>query len=524
MADYTLSTDSKQTNKYPAKILNSSEFIEEVNIVFKNIVTLYINNRTLFKKLVQMDLLYTYFPDEQHSDDYWNEQTCCEISKLFTKTIDFQKCYQRCFEIALDNSWILEYTWIVDRNLRPYDYWTFERCEILLKVNNYKSRDEFNAGAYLAYKAAKDNNWLDILMPTYVWNKKWKDNKELCYELALTCHSITEMQAKSNKAAKYARENGWVKDYTWFNKKEDELKKYTYCVYVYTDGIAAYIGLTRNYRIKIRDYEHRKGKNGYHDSLKRYFDKIHKEIPEPVILKNDLTAKEAQYYEDYYRKEYEKNGYQIINIAKTGVGCSSIGVKYPKYPQEYCEDIARKYTTLTDFANNETAIYNASRLHGWLKDYTWLVRQEQEIVSYEEAYEAAKKYKYFGDFATKSQRQYNAAYKRGWLKDYTWLKYKTNRNYERPKPSREECFENAKKFDKAKQFYNHKTTMCKYAREQGWYYDYIWFESVYRYWSSTRCEEEARKYKTLKNFEENCYGGYHVSVKEGWISKFDWLT
>ena len=37
--------------------------------------------------------------------------------------------------------------------------------------------------------------------------------------------------------------------------------------------------------------------------------------------------------------------------------------------------------------------------------------------------------------------------------------------------------------------------MCKYAREQGWYYDYIWFESVYRYWSSTRCEEEARKYK-----------------------------
>ena len=38
-----------------------------------------------------------------------------------------------------------------------------------------------------------------------------------------------------------------------FNKKEDELKKYTYCVYVYTDGIAAYIGLTRNYRIKIRE-------------------------------------------------------------------------------------------------------------------------------------------------------------------------------------------------------------------------------------------------------------------------------
>ena len=66
--------------------------------------------------------------------------------------------------------------------------------------------------------------------------------------------------------------------------------------------------------------------------------------------------------------------------------------------------------------------------------------------------------------------------------------------------------------------------MCKYSREQGWYNDYIWFESVYRYWTFSRCEEEAIKYKTLKDFEANCYGGYHVSVEEGWISKFDWLA
>lgn len=109
MEDYTLSTDSKQTNKYPVKILNSSEFIEEVNIVFKNIGILYLNNRTLYKKLVQMDLLYTYFPDEQYLDDYWNEQTCCEISKIFTNVEDFYRCYPKAYETAEYNGWISDY-------------------------------------------------------------------------------------------------------------------------------------------------------------------------------------------------------------------------------------------------------------------------------------------------------------------------------------------------------------------------------------------------------------------------------
>jgi hypothetical protein len=274
--------------------------------------------------------------------------------------------------------------------------------------------------------------------------KKW--DEDACYELALTCHNISEMAEKSSKAAKYARENGWIEQYTWFENYIENLKDFRYCIYVYTDGIAAYIGLTRDYRIKGRHREHNNKKNGKYDALKTYFNNKGEELPKPIILINDLTPELAQYYENFYKEKYESDGYLILNKVATG----SLGGGYFRHTKEECENAARKYDTLVDFYKNEERIYTAARQHGWLKDYTWLKRQEQEIVSYEEAYEEAKKYEYIGDFSKNAQRQYNAAYKRGWLKDYTWLKYKTNRNYERPKPSREECFENAKKFDKAK--------------------------------------------------------------------------
>jgi len=160
--------------------------------------------------------------------------------------------------------------------------------------------------------------------------------------------------------------------------------------------------------------------------------------------------------------------------------------------------------------------------NGWLKDFTWLKRKKRVRCTYEEIRVEAEKYEYLYDFINNSRKEYDAAYTHGWLKDFTWLKRYKPRN--KVKPSKEECFEIAKRYDMVKTFASKCGTIYLYAKSMGWLDDYIWFKGIYRRWSSTRCEEEARKYKTLKSFEKNCYGGYHVSVKEGWISKFDWLT
>jgi len=363
---------------------------------------------------------------------------------LFYRVEDFYRCSPDAYDAAQFNGWINTYFWLRDYNKCPNFYWTRERIVRLIDKKEFKTREEFKESNAGAFHAAKRNGWLDELIPKFIMQKKW--DEDACYELALTCHNISEMAEKSSKAAKYARENGWIEQYTWFENYIENLKDFRYCIYVYTDGIAAYIGLTRDYRIKGRHREHNNKKNGKYDALKTYFNNKGEELPKPIILINDLTPELAQYYENFYKEKYESDGYLILNKVATG----SLGGGYFRHTKEECENVAKKYDTLVDFYKNEESIYTAARQHGWLKDYTWLKRQEQEIVSYEEAYEEAKKYEYIGDFSKNAQRQYNAAYKRGWLKDYTWLKYKTNRNYERLKPSREECFENAKKFDKAK--------------------------------------------------------------------------
>lgn len=275
--------------------------------MFINIGTLYLNNKTLYKKLVDNDLLYVYFPDELYSDDYWNEQTCYEISKIFTSVEDFYRCYPKAYETCVENEWIKTYEWIIDRNVHPCGYWSEEKVKRLVQRKQYKTRREFAEDEPGAFHCAKRNKLLDLLIPKFIQKPKW--DEQACYELALTCNNISEMQAKANKAAKHARENGWVKNYTWFNNPTDELKKYKFCVYVYTNGTVAYVGLTRTYRIKIRDYEHRNKKDGYVDVVKKYFDSINEDIPEPIILETDLTAEDAQYYEDYYRQKYENDGY-----------------------------------------------------------------------------------------------------------------------------------------------------------------------------------------------------------------------
>lgn len=496
--------------------LNSDYIINKVRFIYKNKADLYVNNRALYKRIVKEDLLYLYYPEDKRTADYWNETTCLEESKSFYRVEDFFRCSPEAFEMAQFNDWIKTYEWIRDRNKCPNFYWTKERIIKLIEKNQYKTRDEFRDKMPGAHKAAKKNGWLDELIPKFIPKKKWDETA--CYELAKTCHNISEMEEKSNKAAKYARKYGWVEQYTWFENYLDNLEDFRYCIYVYTDDIAAYIGLTRDYRLKERHREHNNKKNGKYDTVKSYFNSKNEELPQPIVLMSNLEPRDAQYYEAYYKDKYEQNGYIVLNKAATG----SLGGGYFRHTKEECESIAKQYKTLTEFCNKEPNIYTAARVHKWLNDYTWLERQEQEIVTYEEAYEAAKKYKYIGDFAKQSQRQYNAAYKKNWLKDYTWLEYRGKRK-DKKEYTYEECFEAAKQYQKAKSFYNHKTTLCKYSREMGWYDDYIWFVSVYRSWNFKRCEQTAHKYTTLKEFETNCYGGYHVALNEGWLKQFDWL-
>ena len=82
-----------------------------------------------------------------------------------------------------------------------------------------------------------------------------------------------------------------------------------------------YVGLTMK-SIEVRENEHRHGRvrsNGtYTSSVYKYSMEFNVPIPKPFIFKDDLTPKEAQYWEGWVIEDSRQNGYTLLNIAKAG--------------------------------------------------------------------------------------------------------------------------------------------------------------------------------------------------------------
>lgn len=96
----------------------------------------------------------------------------------------------------------------------------------------------------------------------------------------------------------------------------DKQKGKTYCVYCHKNKINSkcYIGQT-----KYQDNPHLRWKNGTHykGNFKKAIDKYGWNNFEHIILINNLTKEDADYYESYYIDEYKSNndkfGYNITN-------------------------------------------------------------------------------------------------------------------------------------------------------------------------------------------------------------------
>ena len=141
-----------------------------------------------------------------------------------------------------------------------------------------------------------------------------------------------------------------------------------------------------------------------------------------TILESDLTLKEGQAREDYWRQWYERHGYTILNRSATGIGRGSIGaIGRGKWNRRTCREEALKYKSASEFEANSSGAYAAALRNGWLKDYTWfaiLHKGWDEQTCYTEAH----KYKTRWEFCKGCRGAYLKSLKTGWINDYTWLK------------------------------------------------------------------------------------------------------
>lgn len=96
----------------------------------------------------------------------------------------------------------------------------------------------------------------------------------------------------------------------------------------------------------------------------------------------------------------------------------------------------------------------------------------------------------------------------------------------RRKWTNEKCREEAQKYKTKTEFQRGNSGAYLFARKNGLLATFDWFLHVKHpngYWTKERCELEARKYQSKKDFVKGNPAAHHASVKNGWLDSFDWL-
>lgn len=461
----------------------------------------------------------------------WTQETCREAAQNFSKLKDFRENCSGAYSVAKENNWIKDYTWLsIGKNA---GYWNYEHC--LEEAKKYKTKVEFEKGSPSAYFRSRKEGW--IRNYTWFENgrlieseKRRKWNYDSCYELAKSCKMKSEMDKKSNAAYRAAVKNNWIKDYTWFlsdeeikHRKRPSTIKWPYekckeialtCntlkefrekssesaysiarrngwldefdwlersenpftdkmdnvyAYIFENLNSVYVGRTID--PKNRDLEHRKSDKS---TVFRFASKNNIEIPKMTILETELTLLDGLKQEDYYKNKYKQEGWNILNVAKTGVRSGSLGKLKRKWTKNECYKEAKKYSTLKDFRKKSSTAYNVSLKNGWNKEYTWLTTKTPSgYWNYDHCFEEAKKYKTRRQFWVGNNSAYDSALKHGWLDDYTW--------FDPPKCvslSYDDCYKLAKKYTKLSDFAKNCGGAYNKAREKGWIADYVWLEKT----------------------------------------------
>lgn len=161
------------------------------------------------------------------------------------------------------------------------------------------------------------------------------------------------------------------------------------------------------------------------------------------------------------------------------------------------------------------------RGHGCAKCSTERNTEKLMLWTREKCYEEAQNCNSRSEFKRSCPYGYSSARKHGWLDEYTWFSPARKRvpvgywTYER-------CFEEAKKHRSLKEFEENASGARQYAAKMGWIKDYVWFEKPFR-WTKELCEKEAKRFTTRQEFYTISKNAYAAAVKYGWLDSFTWL-
>ena len=311
------------------------------------------------------------------ADGYWNKENCYNVALRCACSSEMSRRYGGAYNVARKNGWVDDYFWFetpkikaLDKQLQSYVIYAYEdqtnkTCYVGLTKNlkkRHASHKRLNHGRSDSVKNYFDS--IGQVIPTPIilekeltpdesrlreeyWKKEYekkgwctlnrgatgKNKSSLgggfvkwdyfsCYREAQKYKSVASFQRHNPSAQRVARENGWQKDYSWFEKPEAYNKKWNY----------------------------------------------------------ETCKEESKKYSS--RGEFSKKAARAWAVAKKNEWIDEYVWLTPKrhvagyWTETRCHLEAMRYKNLKDFRQNSSACYNVAAKKGWLAQYSWLEKEE----------------------------------------------------------------------------------------------------------------------------------------------------
>ena len=447
---------------------------------------------------------------------YWNRETCCEEAKKYKSRSEFANKSSSAYKVAIKNGWLDSYTWFEEKH-KPNRYWNRETCQN--EALKYKSRIEFQQKCGSAYVVANKNGWLD----DYTWferpvihNKKW--NYDTCFEEAKKYYSKAEFRKSNSSAYNVAYKNGWFDDYTWFedgNKIAVEKRRKWNKEACYEEA--------KKYNSKA---EFRKSQSwAYNVAYNNGWMDDYTWFENGVISTKNI-------YVVYYYIDDETNA---VYVGLT----NNLKRRRRQHIKDENDTVYRYFSQIGKQVPEPTVLEKgllaeeAQNLENYYIDFynkagklVLNIARAGSLGAYgkwtkEKTFEEAKKYKSRLGFEKGNNSAYNAAKRNGWLDDYTWFTPSaliSKWNYET-------CYVEARRYKSRGEFQKSSVIAYRIALNNGWLNDYTWFapSASAKKWNYDTCHEEAKKYKSKVEFRKNASGAYNVARRNGWLRDYTWF-
>jgi predicted GIY-YIG superfamily endonuclease len=383
------------------------------------------------------------------------------------------------------------------------EVWSYEKCkEEALK---YKSKASFIRVNNEIYKYIIHNNWDELLLhiklieikPSGYWTY------ERCKEEALKYNTMVELAENCVSAYNKIQKNRWKNELCSHIEYGANLFKRMVYVYIFSDN-HCYIGLTCNK--EDRKNRHKKDGPVYDYIVKTGLN------PEYIELTDYIDVIEASELEKFYIKEYEKNGFMLLNTSTGGqLGSSIVKWTYDKLKEE-----VTKYKTISDFAKKCSGGLKSAVKNRWMDEFfpNNNYNKPKIIWDYNKCKEESIKYKSRTEFDKNCYSAYKLAKINGWLDE--WFPPLNRFLCEKRRWNEESVRFEASKCKGKSQFRRSAPRAYDIALRDG-YLNELFPEIE---WTYETCKLEAMNYKDKADFSRKFPSAYRYAKENNLLDEF----